>query len=86
MGGTRAVREEPGKQKARSALFASRPRDCRRGNSPEAAPKQRATEKEECTRKPNSDYRAVAPHRQPGHQKVFLRIVATLIDPDGLRK
>jgi hypothetical protein len=40
MGGTRAVWEEPGKQKPRSALFASRLRDCGRGNSPEAAPKQ----------------------------------------------
>ena len=41
MGGTRVVWEEPGKQKPRSALFASRPRDCGRGNSPEAAPKQK---------------------------------------------
>lgn len=41
MGGTRAVRGEPGKQKPRSALFTSRPRDCGRGNSPEAAPKQK---------------------------------------------
>jgi hypothetical protein len=41
MGGTRAVREEPGKQKPRSALFASRQRDCGRGNSPQAAPKQK---------------------------------------------
>ena len=40
MGGTRAVREEPGKQKPRNAAFASRLRDCGRGNSPEAAPKQ----------------------------------------------
>ena len=40
MGGTRVVREEPGKQKPRSAPFASRLRDCGRGNSPEAAPKQ----------------------------------------------
>jgi hypothetical protein len=36
------IREEPGKQKPRSALFASRPRDCGRGNSPEAAPRQEA--------------------------------------------
>jgi hypothetical protein len=41
MGGTRAVREEPGKQKPRSAICASRVRDCGRGNSPEAAPKQK---------------------------------------------
>jgi hypothetical protein len=40
MGGTRVVREEPGKQKPRSAVLASRLRDCGRGNSPEAAPEQ----------------------------------------------
>jgi len=40
MGGTRVTRGEPGKQKPRSAAFASRLRDCGRGNSPEAAPKQ----------------------------------------------
>jgi PadR family transcriptional regulator len=45
MGGTRAVREEPGKQKLRRAFFASRLGDCGRGNSPEAAPKQMRGEK-----------------------------------------
>ena len=44
------VREEPGKQKPRSAVFESRVRDCGRGNSPEAAPSKCAAEKEECTR------------------------------------
>jgi hypothetical protein len=36
-------------QKPRSALFAPRLRDCGRGNSPEAAPKQSAAEKGKCT-------------------------------------
>jgi hypothetical protein len=40
MGGTCAVREEPGKQKLRSAFYASRMRGRGRRNWPEAVPKK----------------------------------------------
>ena len=48
MGGTRAVREEPGKQKPRSALFASRYGTAGVGILPKQRPSKCAAEKRKC--------------------------------------